>query len=53
MKINEKFYRPAEVELLLGCSKEAREELNWHPQVSFQQLVEKMVDNDIKEYRLQ
>lgn len=53
MRINEKFYRPAEVELLWGCSKQAREELNWQPQVSFQQLVEKMVDNDIKECKLQ
>ncbi|MDB4314579.1 GDP-mannose 4,6-dehydratase [bacterium] len=49
VSINEKFYRPAEVELLLGDSTRAREELGWKPQSTFQDLVEKMVNNDIKE----
>lgn len=48
MKINKKFYRPAEVDLLWGCSNEAKNELNWQPQTTFKQLVEKMVDNDLK-----
>lgn len=48
MQINEKFYRPAEVELLLGDSTLAREELGWAPKVSFEELVKKMVENDLK-----
>ena len=48
VKINPKFYRPAEVDLLLGNSEPAREDLGWSPKTSFQALVEKMVKNDIK-----
>jgi len=48
VQINPKFYRPAEVELLLGSSNKARKELNWKPKVSFDALVEKMVKNDIE-----
>jgi len=47
VKINPKFYRPAEVELLLGDSTKARNELKWEPKTSFEQLVEKMVIHDI------
>ncbi len=47
VKVDPKFYRPAEVHLLLGDSSRARKELNWEPQVSFQGLVEMMVDADI------
>ncbi len=50
VKINEKFYRPAEVEILYGDSSKARTELNWQPKISFKNLVKKMVENDIKEY---
>lgn len=48
LEISEKYYRPAEVDLLYGCSKETREVLNWEPKVSFNELVEKMVKHDIK-----
>ena len=48
MQINEKFYRPAEVELLLGDSTLARKELNWTPKIPFDELVKKMVENDLK-----
>ena len=47
VKINPKFYRPAEVELLLGDSSEARQELGWSPKSSFSDLVNKMVKHDI------
>ncbi|MAG59547.1 GDP-mannose 4,6-dehydratase [Candidatus Woesebacteria bacterium] len=46
VKINPKFYRPAEVECLLGNSEAARRDLNWEPKISFKCLVEKMVRND-------
>lgn len=48
VQINPKFYRPAEVDLLWGSSKKAREELNWQPKYSFQDLVKQMIDVDIK-----
>jgi len=48
MQINEKFYRPAEVELLLGDSTLARKELNWTPKIPFDELVKRMVENDLK-----
>jgi len=52
VKINPKFYRPAEVDLLLGDSTKARKELGWKPETMFEQLVEKMVSNDLKQIGL-
>jgi GDPmannose 4,6-dehydratase len=52
VKINPKFYRPAEVDLLLGDSTKARTELKWNPKTSFEQLVEKMVIHDLKQIGL-
>ena len=49
VKINPKFYRPAEVELLLGNSDAARQELGWKPRTSFEELVVKMIKNDLNE----
>jgi GDPmannose 4,6-dehydratase len=43
-----RFVRPAEVDLLLGDSSLAREKLGWEPTVSFEQLVQMMVDADIE-----
>jgi len=47
IRINPKFYRPADVDLLLGNSNLARQELQWSPKTSFNQLVEKMIRNDL------
>jgi GDPmannose 4,6-dehydratase len=47
VKINPKFFRPAEVDLLLGDSNPIREELGWSPKVSFDKLVQKMVEFDL------
>jgi GDPmannose 4,6-dehydratase len=47
VKINPKFYRPAEVDLLWGDSTKARRELGWSPQTDFSTLVKKMVSNDL------
>lgn len=46
--INPKFFRPADVDLLLGDSSKARRELKWTPQYNFHQLVKEMVDFDCK-----
>jgi GDPmannose 4,6-dehydratase len=42
-----KFYRPAEVDLLVSDPTKAHTKLKWHPEVSFNALVEKMVDADM------
>ncbi len=47
-EVNEEFYRPAEIDLLYGDSNPIREELGWRPQYSFQDLVKRMVDHDLK-----
>jgi GDPmannose 4,6-dehydratase len=48
VEIDPRYYRPAEVELLLGDSTKACEQLGWKPQTSFEQLVEMMVKNDLE-----
>jgi GDPmannose 4,6-dehydratase len=45
---DEKFYRPAEVDLLISDPAKARALLNWEPSVSFKELVTKMVDSDLQ-----
>jgi GDPmannose 4,6-dehydratase len=42
------YYRPAEVDLLIGDPSKAKRVLGWQPQVSFEQLVRRMVDADLK-----
>jgi GDPmannose 4,6-dehydratase len=44
-------YRPAEVDLLLGDSTLAKERLGWTPKVSFEEMVDKMVDADLERCR--
>lgn len=44
--VSEKYFRPAEVEQLLGDSSKARERMKWKPDTSFDQLVQEMVDHD-------
>jgi GDPmannose 4,6-dehydratase len=51
VQVNPKFYRPAEVDLLLGNSNKARQELGWAPKISFDNLIKKMVIYDIENYR--
>ena len=48
VEIDPRYYRPAEVELLLGDSTKACEQLGWKPQTSFEELVEMMVKNDLE-----
>ena len=47
VKINPAFFRPAEVDLLLGKPIKAEEELGWHREISFDEMVELMVKNDL------
>ena len=48
--IDPKYYRPAEVDLLIGDSSTARAELGWKPTVSFEELIHEMVAADLKRH---
>tara|TARA_Y100000296_G_scaffold87157_1_gene130139 strand:- start:2953 stop:4002 length:1050 start_codon:yes stop_codon:yes gene_type:complete len=48
IKVNKKFFRPAEVDYLIGDSSKAKKELKWIPKVSFKELVKMMVEEDLK-----
>lgn len=49
--IDENFKRPSEVDLLIGDATKARNNLGWSPEVSFEELVEKMVLNDLEKFQ--
>lgn len=51
--VDPRYFRPAEVEQLLGDPTKAREQLGWQPKVGFSELVEMMVDADLAEERRQ
>jgi len=51
VKIDSRFVRPAEVDMLLGDSTYAHEKLGWKPRVSFSELVKMMVDYDLEKYK--
>jgi GDPmannose 4,6-dehydratase len=51
--VDERFMRPAEVDLLVGDASKAHKALGWKPEVSFQGLVERMVDADVDLVRWQ
>ncbi len=48
VEIDKRYFRPTEVDYLLGDSSKARKKLGWNPKVSFRQLVRMMVDSDMK-----
>jgi len=48
IKVDTRYFRPTEVETLLGDSSKAKEKLNWSPKITFEQLVNEMVDEDLK-----
>ena len=47
VKVNKKFFRPAEVDVLLGNPAKAEEKLGWIREIPFAELVTRMVDNDM------
>ena len=47
VKVSEKFFRPAEVDILLGNPEKAEKTLGWTREISFAELVERMVKNDL------
>ncbi len=48
VEVDRRYYRPAEVQTLLGDATKARERLGWEPEVSFEELVSEMVREDLK-----
>lgn len=48
VKINKNFFRPAEVDILLGNPEKAEKTLGWKRDISFDELVERMVKNDME-----
>jgi GDPmannose 4,6-dehydratase len=51
VEVDPKYFRPAEVELLVGDASKAEKELGWKPTYTLQQLVEEMVDEDMKLFK--
>ena len=48
VRVNPQFYRPAEVEMLIGNAAKAKQELGWEPQTSLEELCRMMVEADLK-----
>jgi GDPmannose 4,6-dehydratase len=48
VEVDKRYFRPAEVDLLLGDNAKARRQLKWKPKVSFKQLVDMMVKSDLQ-----
>ncbi len=48
VKVDPKYYRPTEVDLLIGDSTKARETLNWQPKITLEKMIEEMIENDLK-----
>lgn len=49
VKIDPRYFRPTEVETLLGDSTKAKEELGWVPEISVEEMCAEMVENDLRE----
>ena len=47
IKVDKNYFRPAEVETLIGDASKAKEKLNWEPEISFKELVREMVEKDL------
>ena len=49
IRIDPRYYRPTEVDTLLGDSSKAREKLGWVPKISMDKMIEEMINNDLIE----
>ena len=52
IKVNKKYFRPTEVNNLLGDSAKAKKELGWKNKINIKELVSEMLDNDLKKYQI-
>jgi GDPmannose 4,6-dehydratase len=53
IEVDPKYYRPTEVDLLIGNATKARELLGWEPECSFEDLIREMVESDLRDARMQ
>lgn len=53
LQVDQRYYRPAEVDILIGDATKAREQLGWVPKYSLQEMVEEMVQSDLELFRKQ
>lgn len=51
IEVKSEYFRPAEVDFLLGDSSKAREKMNWIPRYTFKNLVEEMIEHDLRIFR--
>ena len=51
VRIDPRYFRPTEVETLLGDASKAKEKLDWEPEITLQEMIEEMVDADLLEAR--
>ena len=51
MEIDPRYFRPAEVDLLIGDCSKARKKLGWEPKTKFAELVKLMVDADVQKLK--
>jgi GDPmannose 4,6-dehydratase len=49
--VDSRYFRPTEVETLLGDARKARERLNWTPKTSFEELIQEMIESDVRQAR--
>ena len=49
VRIDPRYFRPTEVDLLLGDSSKARKQLKWEPKVTISQLISEMIKEDLNE----
>ena len=51
IKIDKRYFRPNEVDNLIGNSSKAKRILNWNPKTSILKLIEEMMEHDLKIYK--
>ncbi|MDR2621886.1 MAG: GDP-mannose 4,6-dehydratase, partial [Dysgonamonadaceae bacterium] len=51
VKVDPEYFRPTEVELLIGDATKARTKLSWEPKYNLDLLIEDMIQNDVKEMK--
>jgi GDPmannose 4,6-dehydratase len=48
IRVDPRYFRPTEVESLLGDASKAKKKLNWQPKINFKELVSEMINEDLK-----
>lgn len=48
IKVNQNYYRPAEVDTLLGDASKAKQKLNWQPEITLSEMIKEMISNDLQ-----